>query len=412
MRSRWALAAGLLGGALLAGATADPGSVAAQRAPGAQLSEKERALQQTQRQLREERARAAEAQRREQGLLTELDRIDKRLADIRRQLAGLDRRVRQTQSQVAELQAEIRRLENRRSGQEDVLAERLVALYKLQAQGGVLPVLLGGDDPLDRAIRLRHLATLATVDARSIQEYRMTSEGLADRKGRLELRQRELASLRREVEAERAEADREAARRRNLLAKVKGERAYHDRLIGELSEASRQLEAFIRDLQARQRRAAARIPSPSRPEASRPDGAPGSSFGGLRGRLGWPVDGRVVAAFGAQVHPRFGTTTFRNGIDIAVPEGTRIAAVHPGRVAYTGWFRGYGNLIIVDHGGDYFTLYAHAAEILVAEGDEVRQGQTVGTVGETGSVQGPRLYFEVRHLGKPQDPAQWLRPRG
>jgi septal ring factor EnvC (AmiA/AmiB activator) len=132
----------------------------------------------------------------------------------------------------------------------------------------------------------------------------------------------------------------------------------------------------------------------------------------LRGRLGWPAEGKVVGEFGAQVHPRFGTKTFRNGIDIEVAEGTNIVSVYPGHVVYTGWFRGYGNLIIVDHGHDYYTLYAHAASILVAEGDDVKQGQTIGTVGDTGSLQGPRLYFEVRHQGRPEDPAQWLRPRG
>jgi murein hydrolase activator len=132
----------------------------------------------------------------------------------------------------------------------------------------------------------------------------------------------------------------------------------------------------------------------------------------VRGRLAWPADGKVVAEYGAQVHPRFGTKTFRNGIDIEVAEGTDIKAVYPGHVVYTGWFRGYGNLIIVDHGGEYYTLYAHAADIKVNEGDEVKQGQSIGTVGDTGSLQGPRLYFEVRHQGKPQDPAQWLRPKG
>jgi septal ring factor EnvC (AmiA/AmiB activator) len=408
MSRRPALAAALLAASLLAQALHGlPATL-----PRGEISDKERALQQTQRQLREERAKAAEARRREASLLSELDRIDKDLVAKRRQLVVLDQRVRQTQAQIAELRAEIGRLEIRRVGQERALGRRLESLYKLQAHGGAVPALLAGEDPLDRAVRLRHLATLAAVDARSIQEYRRTSEGLGDRKERFEARQRELATLRNEAEAERAEADRQAARRRVLLVKVKGERAYHDRLVGELSEASRRLEAFIRDLQAKQRRAAAKVPAPARPRSTPPEEPTGVGFGGLRGRLGWPVNGEVVGEFGAQVHPRFGTKTFRNGIDIAVPEGTGIVAVYPGHVVYTGWFRGYGNLIIVDHGGDYVTLYAHAAEILVAEGDEVREGQTIGTVGETGSLQGPRLYFEVRHQGRPQDPAQWLRPRG
>jgi septal ring factor EnvC (AmiA/AmiB activator) len=239
----------------------------------------------------------------------------------------------------------------------------------------------------------------------------------------LEARQKDLTGLRSEVDEERAEADREAAKRQVLLARVKDERAYHDRMVGELSEAAKRLEAFIRDLQERQRRAAAAKAAAAKPAPptarSRPappiesaPGVSGTGFASLRGRLAWPADGRVVAEYGAQVHPRFGTKTFRNGIDIDVAEGTSITAVASGQVLYTGWFRGYGNLIIVDHGGEYYTLYAHASNIRVAEGDEIKQGQAIGTVGDTGSLQGPRLYFEVRHGGRPQDPAQWLRPRG
>ena len=175
-------------------------------------------------------------------------------------------------------------------------------------------------------------------------------------------------------------------KRRALLAKVRDERAYHERMVGELSEAARRLEAFIRDLQAKQRRAGrAALPAPTRPAPSDP-GERASA--GSRGRLPWPADGQVVGEFGAQVHPRFGTKTFRNGIDIEAAEGTDIAAVYAGHVVYTGWFRGYGNLIIVDHGDDYYTLYAHVAEIQVEEGDDVRQGQSIGTVGDTGSLAG------------------------
>jgi murein DD-endopeptidase MepM/ murein hydrolase activator NlpD len=119
-----------------------------------------------------------------------------------------------------------------------------------------------------------------------------------------------------------------------------------------------------------------------------------------------------VAAFGPQVHPRFGTRTFRNGVDIEAAEGTEVQAVYAGQAVYTGWFKGYGNLIILDHGNDYYTLYAHVSDILVREGDDVRQGQRIGTVGDTGSLAGPRLYFEVRYQSKPQDPADWLRDRG
>jgi septal ring factor EnvC (AmiA/AmiB activator) len=383
------------------------------RESAADIGDKQRDLQQTQKQLREERLKAADARKREASVLSELEAIDQRLTEKRKQVVAIDGRMRRAQADITDLQGEIGRLQTRRSGQEDVLGRRLRALYKLQAQGGVLPIVLSGDDPVNQAVQLRHLTTLATVDARLIREYRVTSEVLADRKSRVEARGKELASLKSEAEQERLEFDQEAAKRRALLSKVQDERAYHDRMVGELSEATRRLEAFIRDLQEKQRRAVAKVPPPSRPARPSPGDAPtGTGFAALRGRLSWPADGRVVAEYGPQVNPRFGTKTFRNGIDIEATEGSNIAAVFPGHVVYTGWFRGYGNLIIVDHGSEYYTVYAHAADIRVTEGDEVKQGQLIGTVGDTGSLQGPRLYFEVRHEGKPQDPAQWLRPKG
>ncbi|MBI4590395.1 MAG: peptidoglycan DD-metalloendopeptidase family protein [Candidatus Rokubacteria bacterium] len=388
---------------LVVGVLAAP--VWAQRRDDATLRQNERTLQQTQKQLKEERAKVVEARKRETSLLSELEGFELTVDKKRRELGALSRRISKMRTEIQGLEEEIRRLETQRAGQQELLSRRLRAMYKLQKQGGALPVVLAGDDPMTQAVQLRHLTTLATVDARLIQEYRGTSEGLTERKGRVEEQRRELASLRAKVDEERHEMDREAARRRGLLAKVREERAYHERMVGELSEAAKRLEALIRELQARQRRVA-KLPPGKGVEP------PAIGFGTLRGTLPWPTDGRIVEAFGEQVHPRFGTRTFKRGVDIEAGEGTGIVAVAVGHVVYTGWFKGYGNLIILDHGNDYYTLYAHAAEIHVREGEDVRQGQVIGTVGDTGSLAGPRLYFEVRYQGRPQDPAEWLRRRG
>jgi len=370
------------------------------------LQSEQKKLQQTQKRLKEEREKAADARARETSLLAELEQIERRLAEKQAEVARLDKRIRRAQADIAALRGEIGKLLGQRSGQEEALARRLRAMYRVHAQGGALPVILSGDDPVTRATAVRHLTSLAALDARVIQEYRVTSEKLADRKGREEARQRELAGLFADAQREQAEVDLEAAKRRTLLAKVRDERAYHERMVGELTEASRRLEAFIRELQAKQRKLA-KVPPPK--GGVEP---PGVGFGTLRGRLPWPTQGRIVTAFGAQVHPRFGTRTFRNGVDIEAAEGKDVAAVYAGHVIYTGWFKGYGNLIILDHGNEYYTLYAHIAEIEAKEGDDVRQGQRIGTVGDTGSLAGPRLYFEVRYQGKPQDPVDWLRQRG
>ena len=369
------------------------------------IQAEQRKLRQTEQQLRDEKRKAAEARARETSLLADLDQVERQLADKQKQIARLDGRISRTQSEVAGLRGEIQQLQKHRAGQEQALSRRLRAVYKMHAQGGALPLLLSGDDPVARAVAVRHLTSLAALDARLIQEYRGTSARLDDRRHREETRRRELADLKSDAQREQADADRDAAKRRGLLAKVRDERAYHERMVGELTEAARRLEAFIGDLQAKQRRLA-RVPPPKGGIAP-----PGVGFGSLRGRLPWPTEGRISAAFGAQVHPRFGTRTFRNGVDIEANKGLDVAAVHGGHVIYTGWFKGYGNLVILDHDNEYYTLYAHMADIGVREGDDVRQGQRLGTVGDTGSLEGPRLYFEVRHQGKPLDPEQWLRQR-
>ena len=369
------------------------------------LQAEQRKLRDAEQELKEEKRKAAEAREKETSILAELEQVEQRLTDKLKDIARLDTRITRTQAEMSGLRGEIQQLQKQRAGQEQALSRRLRAMYKVHAQGGALPLLLSGDDQVARAVAVRHLTSLAALDARLIQEYRGTSDRLDDRRRREETRQRELADLKSDAKREQTEADRDAAQRRVLLAKVRDERAYHERLVGELTEAARRLEAFIGDLQARQRRLA-RVPPPKGGVAP-----PGLGFGTLRGRLPWPTEGRIIAAFGAQVHPRFGTRTFRNGVDIEANEGRDVSAVFTGHVIYTGWFKGYGNLIILDHDNEYYTLYAHMAELGVKEGDDVRQGQRIGTVGDTGSLEGPRLYFEVRYQGKPQDPEQWLRQR-
>jgi len=369
------------------------------------IQAEQRKLRQTEQQLRDEKRKAAEARARETSVLAELEQVEQRLSDKHKEITRLDTRITRTLGEVTGLRGEIQQLQKQRAGQELALSRRLRAMYKVHAQGGALPLLLSGDDPVARAVAVRHLTSLAALDARLIQEYRGTSDRLDDRRRREEARQRELADLKADAQREQTDADRDAAKRRVLLARVRDERTYHERMVGELTEATRRLEAFISDLQAKQRRLA-RVPPPKGAVVP-----PGVGFGTLRGRLPWPTEGRIIAAFGAQVHPRFGTRTFRNGVDIEANEGKDVAAVFGGHVVYTGWFKGYGNLIILDHDNEYYTLYAHMAEIGVKEGDDVRQGQRIGTVGDTGSLDGPRLYFEVRYQGKPQDPEQWLRQR-
>ena len=189
------------------------------------LQTEKKKLEQTQKQLREQREKAADAKRRETSLLAELEEIDHRLADRQRDVGRIDARIRRAQVDIEGLGGEIRKLEASRAGQQDALARRLRTLYKIQNQGSALPLLFTGDDAIARAAVVRQLASLTALDARIIRDYRQTSDRLVDRRGKEESRRRELASLRTEAEVEQGEVDREAAKRRALLARVRDERA-------------------------------------------------------------------------------------------------------------------------------------------------------------------------------------------
>lgn len=135
---------------------------------------------------------------------------------------------------------------------------------------------------------------------------------------------------------------------------------------------------------------------------------PPTGFAALKGKLPGPTVGKVEVGFGKVVNPRFNTVTLQKGLDIRAPAGTPVVAVAPGTVVYAGGLRGYGNLLIVDHGGGYHTLMAHLASVDAEVGANVEAGQQVGTVGDTGSLKGAYLYFEIRKAGQAVDPAPWL----
>ena len=376
---------------------------------GGDVREQEKALGKVRGQIREERGRVREAREREASLLSELEGIEQRLAAKRAEWKKLDGALRRTSAEVHRLEGEIQRLEQKASAQQDLLGRHLRALYKLQSEAA-LPALFGGTDLHEMAVRARTLALVASGDRQLLGAYVTFGRELQARRGALEMEREKVVTLRGQAETEQRAIDQEAERRRLLLARVREDRVVHERMVEELLKASRRLEALVEELQ---RKAAAKNLQPPKQTARlrpapEPPGPPGEGFGALRGTLPWPADGRVVSAYGAQVHPRFGTRTFRNGIDIEAPEGAEFRAVYPGTVLYTGWFKGYGNMIILDHGHGYYTLYAHASEIQVREGESVRQGQVIGRVGETGSLAGPRLYFEVRSQGRPEDPQRWL----
>ncbi len=177
-----------------------------------------------------------------------------------------------------------------------------------------------------------------------------------------------------------------------LLSAVRTERKLHERARAELATAQARLASVVANLP--------------------PDRMTSTDFARQRGKLSAPAGGAVEIGFGPILNPRFNTVTLQKGIDLRAPEGSAVHAVWRGRVVFAGWFQGYGNLVVLDHGDGFYTLYAHLQKIAPELNDILEQGELVGGVGATGSLKGAYLYFELRHHGEALDPSQWFSTKG
>ncbi|MEE9569890.1 MAG: peptidoglycan DD-metalloendopeptidase family protein, partial [Candidatus Binatia bacterium] len=188
----------------------------------------------------------------------------------------------------------------------------------------------------------------------------------------------------------------ERKRKRHILARLKREKGIRERAIKELEQAAHGLQRMIDEI--------------ARKSIVKPAKAyPRKGFASVKGRLHYPVRGKVVGGFGRASHPEFPAEVYRKGINIEAPLGEEIRAVETGRVIFADRFSGYGQMIIIDHGERYYTVYAHLYDILKRAGESVRRGEAIALVGDSGSLRGSRLYFEIRKDGQPLNPLAWFR---
>ncbi len=376
-------------------------------------------LKEVQRELGRERAKAQEAGRREASLTKELTKLENDLKAKTAALQTLERKLNGSSQRIAALSREIGATDGRLERSRSLLKRRLRAMYK-QGQFGYVRMLLSAEDFASAGRRIKYLSAVAGEDQRLMKTYSATLADLSQKRAELERYKSEVADAAEAAKATRAQIEEEQRQRRVLLASTREEKAGHLAAIKELDKAAKDLQALIVRLQSeeeRQRRASRPAPRRETPRGEAPGGGvtpdirEDGRFAQWKGKLPWPADGTLASTFGRQENPRFHTVTFNRGIEITAPQGRDIQAVADGSVLYADWFKGYGRLIILDHGGGYFTLYAHAAEILVKAGEEVARGRVIGKVGDSGSLEGPQLYFELRYKGKPEDPLVWFMPR-
>lgn len=308
-------------------------------------------------------------------LETDLYKKKKELKQMEGQLAQIKERLKQTKDQISMLN---RGLERSRTE----LHHRLAALYKM---GRTPPetILLTSQSFPDLLKIDRYFRAILDSDARLIETYqhqvalkeRYQEELTNDRA------QWEKSIL--EVEKKKAEIENIRREKQTLLKSIQSQKVVYQKLIKELEERASNLQALVQKLE---REKSLLSHGTSKPE-------------NFKGRLPPPVQGRVISLFKERG---------QNGIEIQAEMGAEVKAVLPGKVVFADWFKGFGNLVVIDHGDQIFTVSGYCSQLLKKAGEVVAQGDAVALVGTAGALKGPSLYFEIRHQGRAQDPTDWI----
>ncbi len=327
----------------------------------------------------------------------DLDAANARLQSIRSRQAEINAQIVQTQNEIVKMEAYLKTRQN-------VLNRRVRAIY-MHGQLNYLEVILGANSFSDFANRVELLKRVIRSDYNLILEIQKQKAAIEAKKAQLEEDKRQLDALAAEAEKTQKEIAAKKAEQQKVLDAAKSNKAAAAQMEQDLNA---QL-ASVRNL-IQQRLAAAEAARQAAQQASSDEGGGGNDDNYVQGTgaMGWPCSGPITSPFGYRTHPIFGTTIFHAGIDIGVDYGTPIHAADSGVVVYSGWISGYGNAVIIDHGGGVSTLYGHNQSLAVSEGQSVSKGSVIAYAGSTGNSTGPHCHFEVDVNGSPVNPMGYL----
>jgi septal ring factor EnvC (AmiA/AmiB activator) len=347
--------------------------------------------------IQEEKQRVKAIHKKESSVISQLNKMDRNLSKKEKELKVLNRTLEGVVQKVRKTNEELQLVTQSVETQEAFLEKRLVALYKF-GETGMPQIFFSSNSYGEFLNSRRYLASILGQDRELVEDFRKRQTVLGSYREQLKEDERELQALKEQTEKKQAEIRKDRLQKSRLLDSVRGEKRIHLAAIKELETASAQLQTLLNRLEREIReKAKAEVFIPA-----------GKGFGTFRGKLAFPVEGRILSTFGKNENPKFNTFTVQKGIEIEAAIGAEIRAVYDGRVLYSDWFKGYGKILIIDHGEGYYTLSGHASALLKNVGEEVRGGEGVALVGDTGSLKGPCLYFEIRQRGKPLDPLEWL----
>ncbi len=350
------------------------------------IKEHQRELGETKRELEDTRQQIERLTETEKTGLARLEALRAQIAAARRYINQLDVQLADRTEQVGQVARQVEETAKRIEARRQDLTERLTDIYKY---GRLVPLeaVLATDQVDNVYRRLMHLRWVARADRRTAEELIRLRANQLEQQSRLIAARDDLVKLKAERLASESLLASSCRAESAMVAKVRTERDAKLKLERELDEAAQRLQALIADLEK------------ERAQAS----AGGHFFEQNRGKLPWPVRGELITRFGPQTHPVYKTKTTSSGIDIRTSAGTPALAIASGKVAYADQFMGYGRLVILDHGGGFYTLYGNLEDILARPGAEIPAGSPVGRTRDF-------LHFEIRRQGQPTDPLLWLAP--
>lgn len=366
-------------------------------------------LQGINKEIREKRLLLKKTKKVETRVSGELGQIEKNLREKESSLASLGRDLREVEGQLGTTQRDIEAVRGDAERKKRQIKGRLSSLYK-GGEIGAARMFFSSESFPQMAENLRFMKSVLTNDRKLFAEYNSEIDRLRELKGNLERDVVRKERIKTNIELKKREIEDEKRKKASYLVKVRADKKSYLASIRELEANARRLQAMVEKLEAKNRKSYTGKGNKSVVGGGAPlPPIPDKGFGSQRGRLSMPAKGDVVEGFGRHKHPQFNSFTVSNGISIAAPTGSDIRSVYDGQVIFADYFKGYGNMLILDHGGGYFSLYAHAARIIKKVGASVARNEVVASVGDTDSTRGPILYFEIRYQGKPVNPSAWVR---
>ena len=327
----------------------------------------------------------------EESVISKIEDISSNINNKKKELSQYNNRISQTSGKIKSVSKEVRLINDRLEISQKYLEEHIVDLYKRQYNNDAM-MLVSANDYSDLIRKSRYISLAAYHNSKVLDEYKAELTKVNSEKSKLEKLQAKLKTNKDDIRKKKNEFQADLAEKDKLLIEVRDRRISQEKKIKDLEISSRKIMSMVNKLKTNEM----------------PKSILGKGFKSLKGQLPWPVKGELIASFGKYKDSEFDIAGFRNGIEIKVNSGDVVQAIAGGRVVYANRYEGFGNMMIIDHGSGYHSLYGNLSEMSLEKGNLLINGMNVGKVSASTNLKVPSLYFEIRYKGNPINPMDWL----